>query len=100
MRKEHALIFKPKKKENNIYLVKRKDEVDYDEYESFVVVAGSMQEATNYHPNGKRICIKSRYAVSSLVFKDWVKSKSDLRVTQIGKTTRRKGVVTSSFNAG
>lgn len=76
----------------NIYKVERTDNVDYDEYDSFVVVAENDQIARNTHPEGPR---------NGRRHQTWPVDPEDLIVTLIGQVTSGiDGVVCASFNAG
>ena len=81
----------------NIYKVSRED-YDYDEFNEFVVIAESEEDARNVHPSGN---------CNSWNDKPWNMSWIDiseintLKVELIGVTDREEvEVVVSSFNAG
>lgn len=77
-----------------IYRVERTDQNEYDEFDSFVVIAESEEDALAFHPNGTRIA-EMRY-----VDKRWPLHK--LTVEDIGQANdgATAGVVLASFNAG
>lgn len=73
----------------NIYLVERTDSVGYDEYDSFVVVAETEEEALNTTPS------------DYVTLDSWVGSIQDLKVTLVGRFIGNvRGVILASFNAG
>lgn len=73
----------------NIYKVERTDGVGYDEYDSFVVVAETEEEALNTSP--------SDYVASG----SWPVTIRDLNVTLLGRFIGNvRGVILASFNAG
>lgn len=73
----------------NIYIVERTDSVDYDEYDSFVVVVETEKEALNTSP--------SSYTASG----SWPVTIRDLKVTLLGRFIGDvRGVILASFNAG
>lgn len=82
----------------NIYLVYRTDRsrVDYDEFDSFVVVAESEEQARHTHPNGEKIVDGK-----SLNNWAWVDPR-DVSVELLGKASEgvKPGIVCASFNAG
>lgn len=81
----------------NLYLVKRTDEnVDYDEYISFVVVAENEAVARATHPSPWR-----GEALFDETSTCWSVTKDSLEVTLIGRAVGTiRGIVCSSFNAG
>lgn len=93
-----------------LWLVKRKDRVGYDEYDSMVVAAETEEDAKLIHPNGyaKAVKVDGRYTWFwnngfSGEFHGtpcWGAVK-DLSVEYLGTTDRDiEGVVLASFNAG
>ena len=70
----------------NLYLVKRNDYVDYDEYNSAVVAAESPEEAVQI--------LKDKYSSKYLL--GW--GKWDVTVTLIAPT--EPGIIHESFRAG
>jgi len=74
---------------NNLYLIKRKDEIGWDEYCGFVISAKTPREARQTASH--RACDEG--------FETWL--SSDLSSCQkIGTTHRRPGILLDSFNAG
>ena len=80
----------------NIYKVERADDVGYDEYDSFVIIAETESVARYTHPNGRDIEDASWYENS------WPVTPEDLIVTLIGRVDGNDtaGVICASFNAG
>ena len=80
----------------NIFKVERTDKVGYDEYDSFVIIAESENEARVTDPSGK--------PVEDSIFSSWVKVRDldKLIVTLIGVANedQEPGIVLTSFNAG
>lgn len=74
-----------------LYLVKRKDDHNYDEYDSCVVVATSVADAVSIHPGKSENRSLPTY---------W--TPSNLDVTYLGKPEPEfgRGIICSSFNAG
>ena len=84
----------------NIYLVSRTDEVDYDEYDAFIVAAKDEEQARNQHPrNNNNWC-------DNFGGHGWVsfRNKASLTVTVIGKASEEQytkpTILLASFNAG
>ena len=69
----------------NIYLLKRTDEVDYDEYDSAVIVAESPEEA-------QKIMYDAHHGYEGWPTEDYVV------ITEVDSAV--KGPVCESFNAG
>lgn len=88
----------------NIYKVTWNDgDVGYDQYDSFIVIAGSEDEARSTHPSdfvGDFISEEQAFGcdVSWCSYAD----RHELKVELIGTALedQHKGVVLSSFNAG
>lgn len=79
----------------NLYLVKRTDEVGYEEYDSMVVAASSEDEARTTHPDGRW---DEEWAGWSWVFISDIES---LSVELIGTAKDGlDGLILASFNAG
>lgn len=74
---------------NNIYLISRKDDYDYDEYDSFVISASSSIKARG---------IASENAGDECGYV-WTIPKHS-KIKKIGKTNQKEGVILASFNAG
>ncbi len=96
----------------NIYLIKRRDECDYDEYDSAVVVAETEQDARNTHPAGTGAKWGRIEVMGGMELKwvepshgwmchDWVPPETVL-VELLGKAVCEytPRVVCASFNAG
>lgn len=92
----------------HIYLVSRNDHADYDEYDSFVVIADSEQQARETHPSPS--CFYSwseekdswvwSYNQDPDVYASWPKP-SQVRVRHLGVTdSDQHEIVCASFNAG
>mgnify|MGYP003463396401 CR=1 FL=1 len=89
----------------NIYLVARTDRVDYDEFDSFVVIAKTEEEAKNIHPYYKEEEDAKEEAWYWKNSHSWVKKDDlySLTITLIGKATKEykvRKVICASFNAG
>lgn len=85
-------VFDAIKKDNNmnIYLVTRKDECDYDEYDEFVVIAVSEEDARLTHPDPMGYCE---------IHDTWT-TPDNVTVENLGKSSETtKRIVISSFNA-
>lgn len=89
----------------NLYLIKRKDKHDYDEYDSAVVVAASSYQAKHIHPH---MDMNPDYHINKKWWEDsetrvmWT-DPSNVQVTQIGQANPifvRAQVICASFNAG
>lgn len=80
----------------NIYKVERTDNVDYDEYDSFVIIAETESVARYTHPNGCDI------EDAGLSGNSWPVMPEDLMVTFVGRVDGNTivGVICASFNAG
>lgn len=80
----------------NIYKVERTDSVDYDEYDSFVIIAETESVARYTHPAGYDIEDAARGSNS------WPVLPEDIIVTLIGRSAGGipAGVICVSFNAG
>lgn len=96
-----------------LWLVKRKDPIGYDQYDSMVVAAETEEEARLTHPSGylKAEKVGAYYKwfwdmpLSNLNGKPYTNDTwgnvKDLSVEYLGTTDRDiKGVVLASFNAG
>lgn len=78
----------------NLYFIKRKGAVDYDQYDSAVVAAPNEEAARNTHPDGYS-AVRDEGAYGT-----WV-SPDKVEVKLIGEAAPKiKGVVCASFNAG
>lgn len=79
----------------NIYKISRPNDVDYDEYDSAIVIARTYHEARTLHPDG---------SINNGAFgeKTWVESKKVI-VDLIGvadEDFRDKCVILASYNVG
>jgi len=81
----------------NLYLISQNINNDYDTYDSAVVVAESMEEARNTHPNEDHEPNNEFYD-----YHDWVEPSEayKIKVELIGTTDKEKGVILASFRAG
>lgn len=98
----------------NLYLVERIDEIDYDEWNSFVVRCKDEAAALNTLPsefqtidkNNKIVTITTiddyrRHSNGTWGFHGWTTDRRNLRVTYLGQAADTSvGVVLASFNAG
>ena len=98
---------------SNLYLVQRTGSVDYDEYDSCVVVANTVDEAKSICPNGGYVWNQELHKYGfimgdgTLVYRDheyhgW-DAPDDLDVILIGKandTFKEGDIICASFNAG
>lgn len=94
----------------NIYLVKRKDPWDYDEYDSFVYVGNSLDEARKampcdyYERRDDGIYFKYADGTSKLEkFRtSWVSDLNLIEAFEIGTANPdvEQGVALASYNAG
>lgn len=77
----------------NLYLIKRPDRADYDEYDSAVVCAATPEEAMHTHPGGE--IYKTDFKAC------WIKAV-DVKVTFLGVAHEsiEAGIICASFNAG
>jgi len=84
-------------KMKKLYLVERTDDVDYDEFDSFIVCARSKQEARQTTPH---FTYMGQYTWGE----QWIKREdiNALNITYIGIANKRTkyGVILASFNAG
>lgn len=90
-----------------LFLVSRPDAADWDEYDSFVVVAGNEQEARFTHPSGDErwdpdVDEWRRGETTWERSFAWPIAPSVLTVEEIGEASpdRKPGVILASFNAG
>lgn len=75
-----------------IFLVKRTTPVDYDEYDSCVILADNIEEAHDIIENNAR-CVKTNFYYSDY-------GKHDRKITEIDLDTTNSNILCSSFNAG
>lgn len=91
---------------NKIYRISRNDDWDYDEFDSFVIVAKSEAEAVSYDPYGKRCDDPTEYSWDKRYFNEEYKCYThfrDFEVSEIGVCTKDiypGTIICSSFNAG
>ena len=83
---DYAMRIRESEKQMNIYLIKRNDDVGYDEYDSAVVIAESPERALKI--------AKSIYGV--LQWNGW--KNWDVSVALVD--TNKDGLLLSSYNAG
>ena len=87
-----------------LYLVKRTDEVTWDEYDSFVVCAESENEARRVSPDGMMFFEFIMSEQSKRYFKSgWTDKIETLEVSCIGLASvslKNRQVICSSYNAG
>ena len=89
----------------NIYLIVRTDKINYDEFDSFIVIAKTEEEAKHTHPYYKEeedIKEEVWYWKNS---NSWINKDNLhlLNVILIGKATKKhniRKVICASFNAG
>lgn len=89
---------------NSLYLVKRTDNVTWDEYDSFVVCAESEDEARRVHPSGGEFFEDDMSEQSKRYFKWWWTDKIEtLEVICVGLASvslKNRQVICASYNAG
>ena len=92
-----------------IFLVKRTDSIDYDEYDSFVVVAPSETAARHTHPSAREYttwCADRKCWVCSIYnepdrYNGWTNNLESLVITRVGDAdVGVEGIICASFNAG
>jgi len=92
----------------NIYLVKRTDNVGYDDFDSFIVAAKTELEALRTHPqdswssSGKKIWNSESGNWGEDPCGTWVDSLHELVIKYLGEGREdlEAGVILASFNAG
>lgn len=83
-----------------LWLIKRRGDWDYDDFDAAVVAADTSDDARLTHPGGgDYVWDGDRWSMSGL--SDWV-SPDRVNVTLLGEAAPgiERGVVLSSFNAG
>lgn len=89
---------------NSLYLVKRTDNVTWDEYDSFVVCAESEDEARRVHPSGGMFFEDDMSEQSKRYFKwCWTDKIETLEVICVGLASvslKNRQVICASYNAG
>lgn len=91
-----------------LYKVERTDKCDYDEYDSFVCVAKSEEDARHVSPDRENAIIKDGVVVDDKGWWTWLRTGaelSSLEVTYLGELDsnsefKEGDVVLASFNAG
>jgi hypothetical protein len=102
----------------NIYLLSRKDDVGYDEYDSFVIASNSAEEAIRYDPSGRKIeafggklgyWYENEFSNEKRFWEygEWgswpvINRESIVEITIVGTTDKytEPTVICASFNAG
>lgn len=87
----------------NIYLVKRIDDVDYDQYKSFVCIAPDVETARKIDPSSCRNPVLFSTTTDEYDFECWVpyNELKFLKVKHIGVSDSDKlEIVCASYNAG
>ena len=82
----------------NIYLVKRTDCIDWDQYAGMVIIAESEDDAISVSPDGNDKCV-----FSPSEFHDWAHSANDLEITLLGEANplfTEKKVILTDYRAG
>lgn len=89
---------------SSLYLVKRMDNVTWDEYDSFVVCAESEDEARRVHPSGGSFFEDDMSEQSKRYFKSsWTDKIETLEVICVGLASvslKNRQVICASYNAG
>lgn len=84
-----------------LFLVSRLDDVDYDEFDAFVVSCETEEEARHTHPQYTASGGVGGFHEGAPPGGSWPVQPRDVKVEIIGKSTLgEKRVVLSSFNAG
>jgi len=79
----------------NLYLIKRTDSCDYDQYDSAVVASESEEDAKTIHPSGGR---DYDGELSSYLWT--TPQKITVELIGTAKPFTKRGVICASFNAG
>lgn len=89
---------------NYLYLVKRTDNVTWDEYDSFVVCAESEDEARRVYPGGGMFFEDDMSEQSKRYFKwGWTDKIKTLEIICVGLASvslKNRQVICASYNAG
>lgn len=85
----------------NLYLVERRDDTDFIEYDSVVVAAETEADARKIHPSGEMVWseeVRKTWAYDAR----WPVTPGEVQVKHIGIAVEgtEQGVVLASFNAG
>lgn len=84
----------------NLYLVKRTDEIGYDEYDAFVCAAESAEQARSMPPVDEWL---TGELLSSNIIWEWTNDLNKIKVEYVGKADEKytkPTVILASFNAG
>jgi len=83
----------------NIYLIRRNDKVDYDQYAKAIVIAKDIEQARNMHPSGGTDYDIEQWSIGECA--TWI-HPVNVEVIEIGKAIpeAEKGVVCADFKAG
>lgn len=86
----------------NIYLVERTDNFGYDEYNGFVCIAESENQARLMNPAyDNKFDNNLYYNFSYPYISDWVQDPNSLKVTKIGKAdSNQVKIILYSYYAG
>lgn len=88
----------------NLYLVRRTDDIVYDEYDSFVCAAESEEQARSMLPFGEELVRgEPKENIRSLTIWEWTNDLNKIKVEYIGKADEKYTkltVILASFNAG
>lgn len=91
------------RKDMNIYLISRTDDIGFYQYDSAVVAAESQQAARETHPFRSRMSvgewdIEFPSELTDLIISPCFSIPESVKVELIGTTTRPAGVILASFN--
>lgn len=81
--------------ELGIYLIKRTDRIDYDEFDSMVVAAATIKDALAIHPDGKPLADRDQYD-----YYGWAIDTLDIKCVGTTTTYNKPTVILASFRAG
>lgn len=85
----------------NVYLVRRTDDWDYDQYDSFVCIAESEEQAKLLNPQYDAYFETEMFYDFDKNYIDWVSSPDLLEVTKIGVSDSDEvKIILTSYNAG
>ncbi len=87
----------------NIYLVERKDCTDYDQYDSFVIIAENAEIAKNTNPEGKLYNInENKDNYYDRWERTWCRNPNETKITLLGIADKniKSGIIHKSFRAG
>lgn len=83
-----------------LFLVKRTDDIGYDEYDAFVCAAESEEQARSMLPDDEW---HMKEYVIGLIMCEWTKDLNKIEVEYIGEADEKytePAVILASFNAG